>query len=180
MRCDCEVAKQISHNQRLRKWVQAQRLSIKNTVMDKERREEVNSIGLDWIRRKFFVCNRQPTDNENWDVHFRELLAYLQAHGDSNVPQGDPHNPILARWVSEQRNDYDLKRRGEQTSLTPLREAKLDAIGFTWFVGGSTKEDAYAEGVSSSAVWPEESQSENKVRSEQAGVATSPDNITSG
>jgi hypothetical protein len=50
--------------------------------------------------------------------------------------------------VSEQRKDYDLKRRGRQTPLTPLREAKLDAIKFTWFVGG-TAEDVPAEGASS-------------------------------
>jgi hypothetical protein len=123
------------------------------------------------------LCNRPTTDNENWDVHFRELLAYLQTHADCNVPQGDPRNPLLTRWVSEQRNDYDLQRRGEQTSLTPLREAKLDAIGFTWFVRG-TAENAPADGVCC-AVKREEIKSESKVRSENIGVA-SPDHITSG
>jgi hypothetical protein len=89
---------------------------------------------------------------------------------------------LLASWVSVQRNAYDLKRHGEQTSLTPLREAKLDAIGFTWFVGGSCNDDAPAEDVvSSSIVQPEEARSGNKeeVRSEIIGVA-SPDRITSG
>jgi hypothetical protein len=63
---------------------------------------------------------------------------------------------LLARWVSEQRNDYDLKRRGEQTTLTPWREAKLDAIGFSWFVGG-TEEEYPAESVlsTSASVGPE-------------------------
>jgi hypothetical protein len=67
--------------------------------------------------------------------------------------------------VSEQPNDYDLKRRGEQTSLTPLREAKLDAVGFTWFVP--------------CVATAEEVKSESKVRSNNVGVA-SPDHITSG
>jgi hypothetical protein len=70
--------------------------------------------------------------------------------------------------MSEQRNAYDLKRRHEQTSLTPLREAKLDAIGFTWTVGG-TEEDAPVECVSSG----------NKINIENNGVAV-PDSITSG
>jgi hypothetical protein len=35
--------------------------------------------------------------------------------------------------------------------LTPLRKAKLDAIGFTWFLGG-TEEDTPVEGVSSASV----------------------------
>jgi hypothetical protein len=104
--------------------------------------------------------------NENsWDGLFREILAYLQKHGDCYVPQGYPRNPLLSRWVSEQRNDYDLKRRGEKTSMTPLREAKLDAIGFSWFIP--------------CAVRPQEVRSESKVRSENVGVA-SPDCITSG
>jgi hypothetical protein len=126
------------------------------------------------------LCNRQTTDNENWDVHFRELLAYLQTHGDCNVPQGDPRNPSLARWVSEQRNDYDLKRREEETSLTPLREAKLDAIGFTWFVGGT--DDAPVEGVclSNNSIRPEEALSGSKVRTENVGVLARLDRIKSG
>jgi hypothetical protein len=67
--------------------------------------------------------------------------------------------------VNEQRNVYDLKRRGAKTSLTPLREAKLDAIGFTWFVGSTKEEDTP----------PMEGTSTNSA----AGVA-SPDSITSG
>jgi hypothetical protein len=129
----------------------------------------LNSIGFDWT----------TGDNKNWNVHFRDLLAYLQEHGDCNPPQADPRNPELARWVSEQRNDYVLRRRGEMTSLTPLREAKRDAIGFTWFVGGNTEEHAPAAKVVSSAVRPEEVRSESKVRSENNGVA-SPDRIVSG
>jgi hypothetical protein len=42
--------------------------------------------------------------------------------------------------VSEQHNDYDLNRHGEQTLLAPLREAKIHAIGFTWIIGGTEEE----------------------------------------
>jgi hypothetical protein len=117
------------------------------------------------------------TDTDNcWDVHFRELLAYLQTHGDFNIPPCYPCNPLLARWVKEQHNDYDLKRRGGQTSLTPLREAKLDAIGFTWIVRRPAIEDAPAEEVSSASARPEEAPS----GSETIGVASRPDRMTSG
>ncbi len=95
-------------------------------------------------------------------------------------PQADPRNPVLTRWLSEQCNNYDLKCHGEQTSLTPLLEAKLDAIGFTWLVARSSTKDAPAGGdVVSSAVRPEEARSENKARSEKIGVV-SPDRIASG
>jgi hypothetical protein len=43
---------------------------------------------------------------------FPEILAYLKAHGNYNVPPRYPCNPLLARWVSEQRNIYDLKHPG--------------------------------------------------------------------
>jgi hypothetical protein len=124
------------------------------------------------------VAEIKTSDNENcWDVHFRELLAYFQIYGDFNVPPCYLHNPLLAGWVSEQRNEYDLKRRGKKTSLTPLREATLDAIGFTW-IAGATEEDAPLECVSSASVRPEEAPSGTQVKSENNGVAV-PDSITS-
>jgi hypothetical protein len=135
--------------------------------------------GQNEVLEKESVADFKTSDNDScWDVHFQELLAYLQTHGDFNAPPCYPRNPLLARWVKEQRNDYDLKRRGGQTSLTPLREAKLDAIGFTWFVG-STEEDAPVECVYSASFRPEEVRSGNKLKSENNGVAVA-DRITSG
>jgi hypothetical protein len=128
--------------------------------------------------KEIVVQQLMASDNDYWDIHFRELLAYLQAHGDFNVPRGYPGNPLLAGWVIEQRNAYDLKRPGEQTWLTPLGEAKLDAIGFAWFFGGTDDVPAEGVGISTSVVRPEEARSGNKVRSENNGVA-SPDSIAS-
>jgi hypothetical protein len=202
---DCNVPQHFSRNPQLGHWVHLQRLvAKKKSMLTKERWEKLNSIGFDWGEQPSgrIACNQQlekykrtgvlekervvqlnPNGkridkNENcWDTLFRELLSYLQTHGDFNVPPCYPCNPLLSRWVNEQRTDYDLARRGEQTLLTPLREAKLDAIGFTWFVRGA-EEDTPPEGVSS-AVRPEEVRSESTVRSENVGVA-SPDRITSG
>jgi hypothetical protein len=102
------------------------------------------------------------SDNKNsWDVHFRELLAYFQTHGNYNIPPCYPCNPLLARWVSEKRNDYVRKCYGEQSLLTTLREAKRDAIGFTWFVGGAEEDAPAVEGISS-AVQPEAARSGKK------------------
>jgi hypothetical protein len=98
-------------------------------VLEKERVAQLNVNGILW--------NLKTSDeNKNFcDALFPELLSYLQTYGDCNIPQYYPCNPLLVRWVSLQCNDYDLKWcHGEQTSLTPLCKAKLDAIGFTWFV----------------------------------------------
>jgi hypothetical protein len=125
------------------------------------------------------IAELKTIDNDNcWDEHFRELLAYLQANGDFNVPPCYPRNPLLASWVNKQRNDYDLKRHCEKTPLTPLREAKLDAIGFNWFVRGIEEDVHAAKGVSI-GVRPEEVRSESTVRREDVCVA-SPYRITSG
>jgi hypothetical protein len=108
------------------------------------------------------LAELKTTDSENcWDVHFRQLRAYLQTNGDFNVPSCYPCNPLLARWVNEQRNDYGPKRRAEQTSLTLLRKAKLDAIGFNWFVGGTEEDTTGVEGVSN-GVQPEEAHKQKR------------------
>jgi hypothetical protein len=131
------------------------------------------------VLEKESVAEIKTSDEQNcWDVHFRELLVYLQTHGDFNVPHCCPRNPLLARWVSEQRNDYDLKRRGEQTSLTPLREAKLDAIGFTWFVGVTTikKEDVPSAMTIASCVPPTRITPSNNNKMETLGACQKKDN----
>jgi hypothetical protein len=168
---DCNVSlKQSGQHIKLGTWVAKQRYLKKKTQLSDEREEKLNAIGFCW---------NIVSSEVDWDVRFRELLAYFQTHEDFNVPKCYPRNPLLASWVSEQRNEYDLKCRAEQTSLTPLREAKLDAIGFTWIVG-DTEEDAPMECVSSAAsIEPEEAPSGKQVKSENNGVAV-PDSITSG
>jgi hypothetical protein len=127
------------------------------------------------VAQKLKTTTEDDKNEENylWDTVFPELLAYLQVHGDCNVPQCYPHNPLLPRWVSEQHNDYDLKQHGELTSLMPLHEAKLDAIGFTWFLNGggssssiSSKYALVEDVVSSAIIRPEEA------RSNKAGAAS--------
>jgi hypothetical protein len=167
---DCNISIRGSQNAKLGRWVSKQRHLKKITQLSDKREAKLNSIG--------FVWNMLVSSKEDWDVQFRELLEYLQTHGNFNVPQYYPLNPLLFRWVSEQRHEYDLKRRGQQTSLTPLREAKLDAIAFTWIIGG-TEEAAPVECVSSGSVRPEEVRSGTKVKIENTDVAV-PDRITSG
>jgi hypothetical protein len=141
----------------LKRWGDKQRHLKKISQLGDKREAKLNSIG--------FFCNVLVSSKVHWDGQFRELLAYLQTHGDFNVPQYYPLSPLLFRWVSDQREEYDLKRRGKQTSMTPLREAKLDAIGFTWIAGG-TEKDAPVECVSSGSVRPQDVRSGTNVKIE--------------
>jgi hypothetical protein len=174
---DCRVPRTFSQNPQLGHWVQNQRQANKDQKLTKERLENLKSIGFDWGKQQ---CDWITSKKQKiWDVHFRELLSYFQTHGDFNVTQRHPRNPLLASWATEQRNEYDLKRRGEQTSMTPLREAKLDAIGFTCMVGGTEEEAPPMECVASATVRPEEVRSGTQVQSENNGVAV-PNSIPSG
>jgi hypothetical protein len=161
---DCNVPENFSGNLQLGQWVHSQRWPG-NTKVTEGRLSQLNSIGFDSgqqreigraatttttttrttndpviLLRETRVAELSSevfeTQEKQWDTRFRELLACFQAHGDFNVHQYYPRNLLLTEWVSEQRNDYDLQGRGKQTSLTSLREAKLDAIGFAWFVDG--------------------------------------------
>jgi hypothetical protein len=137
---DFNVSRKKSKDIQLGRWVGKQREAKEKFRLSEERQQKLNAIGFVW--NKVF-------SKGDWDVHFRELLSYFQTHGDFNVTQCHPRNPLLASWVTEQRNEYELRRRAKQTSMTPLREAKLDAIGFTWIVGGTEEEAPPVECVSS-------------------------------
>jgi hypothetical protein len=166
---DCNVSQHQSQNIKLGRWVCKQRDAKRKFLLSEERQQKLNSIGFVW---------NLISSKVDWDVRFQELLLYFQTHGDFNVPPRYPHKTLLAIWVSEQRNYHDLKHRGEQTSLTPLREAKLDAIGFTWIVGG-TEEEPPMECVSSATVRPDEVRPDEVRSGEDVGV-TVPDSIPSG
>jgi hypothetical protein len=136
-----------------------------NGVRENEKVEKLNANSIPMNLKKKTIADNKKENSCCWETLFRELLAHLQAHGDCNVPECYPHNPLLGRWVSEQRNAYGPKRRCEQTSLTPLREAKLDAIGFAWFVDGGSISSKYAppeDVVSSAVVRPGEARSGSK------------------
>lgn len=75
-------------------------------------------------------------DNHNmtWEDRFLDLLEYLDQNGDLEAPPSTP----LGMWMNVQRKQYAFKTRGIKSTkqsglLTPLQEAKLDAIGFDWY-----------------------------------------------
>ena len=73
-----------------------------------------------------------------WDERYGQLIAYKQAHGHCNVPQGWKGNPKLATWCNEQRTTF---HRG---SLATERIARLGQLGFVLDPQRSAWEEMFA------------------------------------
>mmetsp|Transcript_54811 Transcript_54811/g.82968 ORF Transcript_54811/g.82968 Transcript_54811/m.82968 type:complete len:306 (-) Transcript_54811:118-1035(-) len=80
-----------------------------------------------------------------WKDRHKELLAYIEEHGDCNVPYHYASNPKLSQWIKRQRHHYRLKERGEYSNLVDERQALLDAAGFVWDSRASNWEDRFDE-----------------------------------
>jgi hypothetical protein len=83
-------------------------------------------------------------DEAKWEAQLARLAAYKAAHGDCNVPRGWAEDPVLGRWVSDQRAYKKAldRRRGtlhHTPWMTAARASELEALGFVWdprLIGG--------------------------------------------
>ena len=67
-----------------------------------------------------------------WEHQYQKLVEYEAQNGDCIVPRGYLLNPKLASWVAEQRKQYKLFHKNQDTSMTQDRIDLLDEIGFVW------------------------------------------------
>jgi hypothetical protein len=97
-------------------WVQHQRKA--QATMPSERRARLDALEFEWD-----VLEAQ------WEKGVRFLEMYRQANGHCRVP-GDYRDPAsgyrLGSWVGNQRQG--------QSTISPERRARLDALGFVWEV----------------------------------------------
>eukprot|EP00555_Chaetoceros_dichaeta_P010770 CAMPEP_0198264118 /NCGR_PEP_ID=MMETSP1447-20131203/14894_1 /TAXON_ID=420782 /ORGANISM="Chaetoceros dichaeta, Strain CCMP1751" /LENGTH=380 /DNA_ID=CAMNT_0043952965 /DNA_START=122 /DNA_END=1264 /DNA_ORIENTATION=+ len=82
---------------------------------------------------------------KTWEERLEELKAYKAQNGDCNVPTLSKTNPSLGHWVHDQRKQYRLYDSGKQTSMTSVRVAKLEIIGFKWALQKHTCMKSWAE-----------------------------------
>ena len=86
-----------------------------------------------WDALKSFDADWHMTRREaQWERRYRELSDYKRRHGDCCVPVSYGENRKLAHWVSNQRKQWNLRRRNRPSHLTRRREERLDALGFVW------------------------------------------------
>jgi hypothetical protein len=67
-----------------------------------------------------------------WEERLADLQSFQQNYAHCNVPSDYPDSPPLAIWVKTMRRQYRLLWRGEQSSLTEERIARLENLGFEW------------------------------------------------
>jgi hypothetical protein len=67
---------------------------------------------------------KKKKKSRTWDESYELLKRYQQTYGNCNVPTAWKEDPTLANWVKTQRK-YQL-------TMSEVRRAALDAIGFDW------------------------------------------------
>lgn len=73
------------------------------------------------------------TKAASWEKRFQELREYKEKTGSANVPQKESENNALGRWCMNQRVQYQNRRNGKYSTLTPKRISRLESLGFEWY-----------------------------------------------
>ncbi len=106
---NCRVPQNWKENEKLARWVSAQRLDYGRGDISRERVAMLDKIGFDW------------------EKYFRQLVEFKQEHGHTNVPQRSGKYRELGTWVRNQRAAKRYKR-----PIMAERAKRLDEIGFVW------------------------------------------------
>jgi len=129
---NCRVPTQWSENRRLANWVAKHRREYKQGILKLERIAALDKIGFDWSVGQGNVqsSRKEPgitvTAAQVWEIKYRQLIEYKQAHGDCLVPQSWKGNRQLANWVTDQRM---ARNRG---LLDSERIRRLEELSFDW------------------------------------------------
>ncbi|MFN0076029.1 MAG: helicase associated domain-containing protein [Prosthecobacter sp.] len=115
----CEVPTRWKRNPSLANWVINLRCANCHNRVPPERKERLDQAGFLWRSSK-------PHFNAGWEARFAELVAFQQQHGHLRVTLKSEISPGLMHWRDNQRINL------HNGTLTPVRKARLDAIGFEW------------------------------------------------
>jgi hypothetical protein len=146
----CDVPFHYKVNQELGRWVSNQRFLEGQNKLRKDRVAKLESRGFR------FATTGEAKKCDDWDIVFEELHDYLRDHGDCDVPEKYPLNPLLGEWVRKQRRGYSLKCGGDQSVMTAEHEAKLNVLGFLW-----EKRQTLADSNVNNVLYPEKVTSES-------------------
>ena len=115
----CHVPRQYEEDPQLGAWLNTQRKFFRKGRLRQDRKERLESIGMEWGLPKHVV----------WDNMFNQLLEYRAEYDNCLVPRGYQQNPKLANWVQNQRRAF------KNGTLGKVRRSKLKCLGFEWAPG---------------------------------------------
>ena len=126
---NCLVPRQYTANPKLGTWVMTQRRNHKlqkegkQSPITEESIRELESIGFDW-----------ETSQTDWSARFQQLCEFKAQFANCLVPHQYAANPKLGAWVSKQRHNYKLQKKGKPSAMTAERIRALEIVGFDWEV----------------------------------------------
>lgn len=120
---DVEVSFQEEENQKLARWVAAQRQAYKIGKLRKDREKKLKEIGF-----RLTCAEDLRQEREDWEKNFNELIDYKKRNNNVNfgiLPKNDK-NHRLSLWCNRQRVDFRVGK------INIKRKEKLEQIGFVW------------------------------------------------
>ena len=136
----CEIPLNYPENPKLGRFVNQMRTQRNSGKLSDERIVKLDALGFVWMSSQRTEVGGEGI-NAAWKARFDELLCYKEMNGHCKVPTEWPENPVLGRWVGQQRQK---KKSG---TLHPKREELLNSIDFDW---GFTRD---LGGVSLNNLW---------------------------
>lgn len=117
---------------KLGKWLGTQRYKYKQGVLDFEREDMLNDLGIVW-----------NVNHAAFEAYYKEAVAYYQVYGDLDAEYDDlsPGGLNLGEWLQVQR------KRKKSGKMLDWQMEKLDAIGMIWDKPEAQWTDYYAEAV---------------------------------
>ena len=112
------VPEKWSKNPTLARWVAYNRSKYRTGILEKERIEQLEQLGMAW----------NPYESD-WEDRYAGLVEFHQQHNHCNVPNSQKE---LCRWIVGQRYQYRLYLQGKPSHMTEERIDRLNDINFKW------------------------------------------------
>ena len=113
--------------------------------LSKDRIDRLEEIGFLWQGVNLTKNDKRTSViyDKAFEKHCNGLVAFIEKHGHSNVPQRCPINLKLGQWCNKTRTAYKKIQKGEETirNLSQDMIKRLEAIGFQW--QGIDRDDAF-------------------------------------
>lgn len=134
----CYVSR-VGADEYLAGWIHVQRKHKRNvekgkdTPLTPERIRLLDDVGLDWNPSQTGgMLKAGVYRDKDWEGVYIRLCSFKKRHGHANPKKKEP---VLGHWARRMRKLYAQNAKGETTSLTEARVAKLESIGFDFCLG---------------------------------------------